>query len=340
VRASSTETLLVGSEEVNTYNDASFKAMREAYGLGLDFLSSIDLHKLEVGGGKGGMMMGFTADKLYIVKELNASDQATMLKIAADLVVHLLHPKGSLLARIFGHFERKGRKYLVMNNWMPPPRYDELDPKLKAVKTSCSQYDLKGCADDKTLSLRGESVKAVHKRIFSVHLWCGTLCWNDTRAHYYEGKTHARKVRFPVTQKVHDEISEKVTRDVTFLQKHQLMDYSLVVSYHAVPKNETMLTKVFEGSSDNGAQPYIGVKNKQATVLYVGIIDFLQDWNFKKVLAQCIKVAERNKATIPPTPYGDRFRDFVKNKFEATCEQLDAEAVTQEEVTEEEHAAL
>lgn len=39
----------------------------------------------------------------------------------------------------------------------------------------------------------------------------------------------------------------------------------------------------------------------------VGIIDFLQTWTCKKQAAQCIKLCERNKATIPPIPYGDRF---------------------------------
>jgi hypothetical protein len=42
-------------------------------------------------------------------------------------------------------------------------------------------------------------------------------------------------------------------------------------------------------------------------VLYVGIIDFLQDWTCTKNLAMAVKVCERNKATVPPDEYGARF---------------------------------
>ena len=58
----------------------------------------------------------------------------------------------------------------------------------------------------------------------------------------------------------------------------------------------------------------------QVLVCYVGIIDYLQDWNFMKEVAQCVKFAECNKATIPPKPYGDRFLNFVEGKFVPECE--------------------
>mmetsp|Transcript_19632 Transcript_19632/g.63101 ORF Transcript_19632/g.63101 Transcript_19632/m.63101 type:complete len:359 (+) Transcript_19632:1234-2310(+) len=295
-------TLTVGSEEVSTFFDEAYAKVRAAWDLPSDFLSSIDFGRMEAGGGKGGMMMGFTVDQKFIVKELNGADHATMMAIAPEYVAHVLGD--SLLARIFGHFERKGHSYLVMNNWMPPPR--------KPV-TNYSQYDLKGCADDKTLTRRGEKVEAVHKRIFDLKLWLGKLFWSAERTTYHEGKVHARQVRFPVSEADYREITAKIDRDVAFLQKYALMDYSLVVSYHVVAKDDKVIDAVFRGSA--GDQPYISYSKTSAAILYLGVIDFLQDWNFKKVVAQCIKVAERNKATIPPGPYGDRFANYVKHKF-------------------------
>ena len=41
------------------------------------------------GGGKGGDLMGFTSDKLYIVKEVNPGDQKSLLKITEDYAQHL-----------------------------------------------------------------------------------------------------------------------------------------------------------------------------------------------------------------------------------------------------------
>ena len=50
-------------------------------------------------------------------------------------------------------------------------------------------------------------------------------------------------------------------------------------------------------------------------VLAVGLIDFLQRWTFIKKVAMCVKVAERNKATIPPKAYGERFISKFGKKF-------------------------
>mmetsp|Transcript_8010 Transcript_8010/g.10188 ORF Transcript_8010/g.10188 Transcript_8010/m.10188 type:complete len:341 (+) Transcript_8010:37-1059(+) len=308
---------LVGNEQVKAFNDESFIRVRELYGLDESFLSSIDFGQMEAGGGKGGMMMGFSADKLYIVKELNKDDHRTMLKISKEIVDHILDEEiGSLLARVFAHFERKGHIYIVMNNWMPPPKYDKInaDQKEKLIKAS-AMYDLKGCADDKTLSFRGEKVEAIHKRIFNIPLWLGKAFWSPERHHYHSGKMHARNVRFPVSETLFKQITAKIDRDVDFLQRYGLMDYSLVISYHVVPNNPTLINAVFTATSDRGSQPYISVKDNQAFILYVGLIDYLQDYGAAKVVANCIKVAERNKATIPPQPYGDRFALFCKHKF-------------------------
>ena len=76
------------------------------------------------------------------------------MKITADYAQHLLDPHGSLLARFFLHFLEKGKDFLVMNNWMPPLRYDAVDSMEELgfdLKTNYNRFDLKGCADDKTL---------------------------------------------------------------------------------------------------------------------------------------------------------------------------------------------
>ena len=62
---------------------------------------------------------------------------------------------------------------------MPPPRYDAVDSMEELgfdLKTNYGRFDLKGCADDKTLVALGEPVHAVHKRIFNVGMWCGMRC--------------------------------------------------------------------------------------------------------------------------------------------------------------------
>ncbi|KAJ8602877.1 hypothetical protein CTAYLR_009940 [Chrysophaeum taylorii] len=323
-------TMKIGGQEVHAFNDGDFSRVRGLHGLeGTEFLSSISFDEMEAGGGKGGMMMAFTEDKQYIVKELNGADHGSLLRIAREYADHVLSSEGSLIARVFAHFEHAGHNYMVMNNWMPPPRIDAIDTtKLRSLNlsTNYSQYDLKGCADDKTLKKMGGKIPAVHKRIFNVPLWCGHAFWTPERTKYYEGKLHARQVRFLVSPSVHKEITSKIDRDVKFLQRWSLMDYSLVVSYHVLPRSpgsNLILDKVYRATSDHGEQPYIAHKDNQTFICYVGIIDFLQDWTTAKIIANVIKVAERNKATIPPNPYGDRFAKFVAHKFDPTCEDGD-----------------
>lgn len=311
-RELSTSHLLVGGHAVTAINDDEFSKVRSYFEIDEEeFLSTVDFDKMDKGGGKGGMFMSFTDDKLYIVKELNGDDHGSLLKIAKDYAKHVT--EGSLIARVFAHFKKGTKNFMVMNNWMPP---------VAAGSKNYSQYDLKGCADDKTLKRFGESVPAVHKRIFNLPMWFGTAFWSQERFTYFEGKMHAQHVHFKVSKSVHDEIISKVKKDVEFLQKYKLMDYSLVVSYHVLPRNDRKtLDTVYRNTSDKGAQPFVGHNKTQTYVVYLGIIDFLQDWTAAKVAANCIKIAERNKATIPPLPYGDRFAEFVKEKFVAELEE-------------------
>ena len=147
----------------------------------------------------------------------------------------------------------------------------------------------------------GEPVHAVHKRIFNVGMWCGDALWTPERKRYFEGKTHAREVKFHVSQQTHDEITAMTKRDVAFLQKWGLMDYSLVVSYHGVPRTHLDVARgVYAGTSDGGSQPYLAASKDTLYISYVGIIDFLQDWTCAKKVAMCVKCCECNKATIPP----------------------------------------
>merc|ERR1740120_412404 len=45
--------------------------------------------------------------------------------------------------------------------------------------------------------------------------------------------------------------------------------------------------------------------------LQLSIIDILQRWTVGKKIARCLKVAEQNKATVPPAFYAKRFCDHL-----------------------------
>ena len=224
----------VGGETVATYNDEHYKKLREM-GFGRRLPRDLRLQQEHEGRRREGRRLDGVYDRQAVHRE---GGQSWGSKITPEdhgglCDQHLLDPHGSLLARFFLHFSRKGKDFLVMNNWMPPPRrYDAVDSMEELgfdLKTNYNRFDLKGCADDKTLVALGEPVHAVHKRIFNVGMWCGDALWTPERKRYLEGKKHAREVKFHVSKQTHDEISKQTKRDVAFLQKWGLMDYSLVV---------------------------------------------------------------------------------------------------------------
>lgn len=313
-KPNATELLPVGSHQFPTYNDSAFKRIRKTFGVPDDFLAQFSFDSLEAGGGKGGNLMGFTIDKRFIVKEINDTDHNTMLLITDDFATHLESGEGSLLARIFCHFQNNanGKNYMAMNNWFPT--------KCLSKDRYCS-YDLKGSADDKTLVKNSAKVKDVHKRLWNIGMWFGKCAWSADRKEYYNGKKAAYQDHFIVTPEQHKWIMSRVTRDCEFLTKWMLMDYSLVVAIDFQPVGSPVLAEV-NGSCDLGRQPLICQHGGEAQLLYVGIIDFLQDWTCGKKCAQCIKFMEFNKSTIPPPDYARRFVKYFDDKFETGASVL------------------
>merc|ERR1719414_2795615 len=80
------------------------------------------------------------------------------------------------------------------------------------------------------------------------------------------------------------------------------MDYSLLVALtESAPGKE---------SASGGTAPMLQRgPNGTELAFRVSIIDILQVWTTGKKVARCLKVAEQNKATVPPVMYARRFRE-------------------------------
>lgn len=238
----------------------------------------------------------------YIVKELSKGDHKTLLKIAGSYGNHV-RTGDTLLCPIYLHFRdlETGRYFFAMRNSVGHGPFSAL-------------YDLKGCADDKTMELHGQRIPAVHKRIWKCGMWCGKSSWTPERHRYYDGKVAARKVSIACTPDQRARLLGCMRRDVAWMQRHRLMDYSLLVA-----------TKPYETSTATGGKSpsVLGhgmvLKKTDGTEeqLFVSIIDFLQLWTSGKRLARCIKLLERNKATVPPVSYGERFCRNFEERFSA-----------------------
>lgn len=185
-------------------------------------------------------------------------------------------------------------------------------------------YDLKGCADDKALVIDGKDIKAVHKRIWNVAMWCGKVSWTEDRHRYYDGKQLARNVEFTMTDQHRTKFLEALDRDTAWLASQKLMDYSLLVAIKEGPQGS------FSGDASEGHRPMLRqLTDGRETVLYVAIIDILQKWTTGKQIARCIKAMEDDKATIPPDFYASRFSStFAQRSRSAAAD--DAADLTKE----------
>jgi len=298
----------VSGREVRLYNDEHYAKLRKLHGLANDFIEfgwdmSQDLRKSDA---KGGALMAFIGGD-FVIKDLNKGDHESLLDITASYVEHATTGE-SLLAPMYLHWQdvENGNNYYCMGSSCGEGPF-------------LSLYDLKGCADDKLLQRDGKSIKAIRKRFYNLCMWCGTCTWSDERHVYYKGKLEARGVKFTVTAEQRDQICAKLGRDTKWLKSQQLMDYSLLVA-------------VKEGKSDTfpqnrlPCQQYLLRTKPDGTGLVglsLGIIDYLQKWDFGKVAANVIKVFERNKATIKPEPYGERFHSHCSALLVAKETSLD-----------------
>jgi hypothetical protein len=290
--------------EVFAFNDDFFGQLRKQCGITDDFVDSgWNFESLESSGAKGGCLLAFIGSD-FVVKELSASDHDSLLIITGSYFEHV-HSGDSLLSGLFLHFEDvvTTRKFVVMRNVVGSGPF-------------LAMYDLKGCNDDKTLQLFGSKIQSASRFISNV----GWICGHPGSQDWYEysaGKYAAARAELVVTESQREEVVRKIRHDTEWLVRHGLMDYSLVVGVKTLPAGSS--PKPIFGQTPLARRCSDG----SILVLYVGIIDFLQQWNLKKICARAIKCLECNKATIPPAAYARRFSEHFEDRFVSVKEAED-----------------
>mmetsp|Transcript_41964 Transcript_41964/g.132290 ORF Transcript_41964/g.132290 Transcript_41964/m.132290 type:complete len:412 (-) Transcript_41964:460-1695(-) len=308
------EKVKIGGEEVSLYNDKHFVKIRDQMGVRPTSLSedSFSFLELNAGGGKGGSLMQFTRDGALLVKQLSKDDHDSLCEHFEAYCNRILqgHGRASLLARIYFHFYRPKdkRNYVVMSSIFPPE-------KLHTV------FDLKGCADDKIIREKGESIPQVHKRWFMVHwLVSEGLCdciLPSSRIRYKQGKTKSRQVVFNLLPQDCRHVVEAAREDVKVLKASGLMDYSLIVGVIERDCRHESGSPSFPPGGIAG-QPYVVEEGGIQRAYYIGIIDFLQGWTFGKKVAHVIKYlfAPKPISTIKPDLYADQFIEANDRRFQ------------------------
>lgn len=322
--------IVVAGKEVQPCSDKYWKILRDRDGIDNAFLADPNyVGPFKSGGGKGGDLMAFTTDGAYIIKELGKGDHEALCSVTESYVQRIQGGQ-SLLVTIYLHFTdpSEERSYMVMSNILRHPG------------PWVALYDLKGCADDKTLEANGRKVKAVHKRIWHVHMWCGNCAWSDDRMTYHQGKVAARTVDIPLTAPQKEAVVKWLKLDTDWLAENSLMDYSLLVGIKRISRADAEADKVVRRAQaapgQELRQPLVcqtewGRGTGDITLVYIGIIDFLQAWTMGKKIAMVLKVMERNKATIAPVPYAARFYEHFERSIAGKSKPVELRELTKEE---------
>mmetsp|Transcript_61741 Transcript_61741/g.133770 ORF Transcript_61741/g.133770 Transcript_61741/m.133770 type:complete len:368 (-) Transcript_61741:111-1214(-) len=308
VTAQATSSITPAGREVVFFSEEVFRELRAYAQVPDTFVNSgWNFSDFSNGGGKGGTLMARVGEN-YIVKELSKGDHKTLLQISRSYAHHV-RGGNTLICPIYMHFRdvATGRHFFVMRNSVGKGPFLKL-------------YDLKGCADDKTIELDGQHMKACHKRIWNVGMWCGQGSWSPERKVYFKGKQDARSVKIDVYDEQRSKVLAAIKRDTAWLASHSLMDYSMLIAIKTAPAETSASGR--SGPSALGQRPIVTRRDPDGNnvELYVSIIDILQRWTCGKRIARVIKVLEQNKATVPPAVYADRFLRHFEKSFKAVPE--------------------
>jgi hypothetical protein len=327
----------IGGETIKLFNDAEFKKVRTFRNVADDAITSVDkaftgkdefdFQTLRESGGKGGDLMGFTKiysedrenSKVgnYIIKEMKGDDHKSLTSYVNEYCHHVTD-KHSYITCFYFHFQTT-KDMIIKNKKLKKPRSMKAGTNF-VVMANCmpgvdkvkDMFDLKGSADDKTQLQNGVKVDEVHKRCWSP-MNCG-IGITQERQDYARGKKKAFTCDFIVTKENRKIILDVIKYDTDFLAACNLMDYSLLVGIKRGSPEDFI-----PGITPD--QPYLGTPKKtgKPEAYYIGIIDFLQGWNWKKDVASCLKTfAPKPLSTVKPAIYGPRFYDFFDNKFKAS----------------------
>ncbi|EXJ78106.1 1-phosphatidylinositol-4-phosphate 5-kinase [Capronia epimyces CBS 606.96] len=220
------------------YSPWVFRHLRAIFGLDpADYLVSLTSKYIlsELGSpGKSGSFFYFSRDYKYIIKTIHHAEHKLLRKILRDYYRHVVDNPNTLISQFYGLHRVKipyGRKihFVVMNNLFPPHRDIH------------QMFDLKG-------STIGRDFKE------------DELAKNP-RATLKDLNWLRRGLHLEFDARIRQVFLDQLKRDVSLLQRLQIMDYSLLVGIHDLGKGneenlrETTL-KVFQPGGEREADDH------------------------------------------------------------------------------------
>ena len=250
-------------------------------------------------GGKSGEFFFFSYDKKLLLKTVPDSEMRMLISILSDYRLHFHYYPNTLIAKIYGAFT-----------------YENTDDKLKfnivVMKNVCGfnstyverVYDLKGSKYDREV-LKAQEISDRSQLRNSV--------LKDIDFERFEAKLN-------IKHEIKQAFMKQIDIDSNFFRRNKLIDYSFMV--FVVNKRRCREER---GDFDDFTTrtPYVSLENIREEGMYynVGIIDYLQPYNFKKALEKFFKRLRAlnpnlETSTQNPAYYSQRFIKFIRQIVE------------------------
>jgi 1-phosphatidylinositol-4-phosphate 5-kinase len=297
-----------------SYHKRKFKELRELSGITTEaYISDMGSDYIVSKGsrGKSGALLFFLKNFNFVVKTIRSREKRCLLNILNDYIEYMRNHPNSLICRFYGCYRIRVEGcetiyFIVMNNIFP------FDREIHEI------YDLKGSFYNRTA--KNESSNSTKK----------DLDWYiNQRKLYLFGKRII--------------LVKQIREDTCFLKSHGIMDYSLLIGINicskgmegCVKKNFTMYTNgeyakpvvircdisennlprgvsnVF--SRDFGGYSSEEIEGFEPELYYIGIIDVLTSWSFKKRMERVIGklFCKKGISCTDPETYMNRFLGMV-----------------------------
>ena len=248
--------------------------------------------------GNTGEFFFYSEDRKLVIKTVPEKQIKTLVSILEGYENHFQEYPNSLIAKIYGAFTYESTEY-------------DCKFHLILIKNVCEfssayvdrTYDLKGSRYGREV-LRGQEVtNRSNLRNFVL---------KDLDFEKYEHK-------FSLEEDLRVEFMKQIEADSLFLRAMNIIDYSLIVFY--VDKERYKQEMELQGLnvSMDVSNQLSSLRNLKESGMYynVGIIDYLQPYNLKKILEKFFKRVKKlnphlEMSTQDPDYYSERFIHFIK----------------------------
>ena len=263
--------------------------------LSLDPINNMNKIKdMKVTGGRGNNSLISTWDRKIIVKTINENEKQILIDKMIVKYHCLMEEKKSILSRIYGIFKielkDKGSINVILQRNM-----NDLP-----LETKLLTFDFKGSTVDR---------QTIDKKDFGLDM--GKLISKYNTKVLKDKDLEIVGMKFSLNYKDWMNITTIIENDSSFLQKFEVIDYSLVVFVHKYKKEDIINNKECSRILES--------KNRKF-IFNFAIVDFLGTFNLEKKgekLAKSLvgyikKIKDTNFSVLEPDGYGIRFRNFCR----------------------------